>query len=207
MRYRIRSFDRTPISFIKLPHPPSTLSQNFITPTLLPSTMLSLTLPFILSQIAMFFAMGFDFLSLQFKNRKQIYLTLVFSAALISGHYFLLGKITAGLIVSISVLRFITCMYTTKKKYLIIFLILNTIVLIATYTEIYDLLVYIGLFIFIIGNFQKNDKLMRKQMMVGTSLIILYNIIIFSPMGIIAESSFLIGNFVGYYRHYIRKKK
>jgi hypothetical protein len=167
--------------------------------------MIDLTIPFILSQIVMFFAMGLDFLSLQFKKRKQIYFTLVFSAALISTHYFLLGKITAGIIVFFSVLRFITCMFTTNKKYLIIFLVLNTLTLIFTNTEIYDFLIYIGLFIFIIGNFQKNDKLMRKQMMVGTSLITIYNLIIFSPMGIVAETSFLIGNFVGYYRHYIKK--
>ncbi|MBR9706161.1 YgjV family protein [Candidatus Pacearchaeota archaeon] len=167
--------------------------------------MIDLTLTFILSQVAMFLAMGLDFLSLQFKKRKQIYLTLVFSASLISAHYFLLGKITAGIIVFFSALRFITCMFTTNKKYLVIFLVLNTLTLIFTYTEIYDFLIYIGLFIFIIGNFQKNDKLMRKQMMIGTSLIILYNLVIFSPMGIIAESSFLIGNFVGYYRHYIKK--
>jgi hypothetical protein len=46
---------------------------------------------------------------------------------------------------------------------------------------------------------------MRKQMMMGTSLVIFYNVFIFSPMGIIAESVFLIGNITGYYRHYIRK--
>ncbi len=167
--------------------------------------MIELTLVFILSQIAMFLAMGFDFLSLQFKKRKIIYLMLVFSASLISAHYFLLGKTTAGIIVFFSVLRFVTCMYTTNKKYLIIFLVLNTITIIFTYTEIYDLIIYIALFIFIIGNFQKNDKLMRKQMMVGTSLAILYNAVILSPMGMIAEGSFLIGNIVGYYRHYIKK--
>ncbi len=166
--------------------------------------MIELTLVFILSQIAMFLAMGLDFLSLQFKKRKQIYLTLVFSASLISAHYFLLGKITAGIIVFFSVLRFITCMFTTDKKYLIIFLILNTFALIFTYTEIYDFIIYIGLFIFIIGNFQKDDKLMRKQMMIGTSLLIIYNAVIFSPMGIIAESAFLLGNIVGYYRLYIK---
>ena len=47
---------------------------------------------FILSQVAMFLAMGTDFLSLQFKKRKSIYLTLVFSAVLISSHYFFTGK-------------------------------------------------------------------------------------------------------------------
>lgn len=169
--------------------------------------MIEYSTPFIVSQVLMFLAMGFDFLSLQFKERKQIYLTLVVSASLISIHYFLLNQITAAIIVFFSVIRFITCIFTTNKKYLIAFLVLNTLTLIFTYTSVWDLLIYTGLFIFIIGNFQKNKKLMRKQMMVGTSLIIIYNLIIGSPMGVVVESSFLISNIIGYYRHHVKKPK
>jgi len=169
--------------------------------------MIQLTLPFIISQIAVFIAMGFDFLSLQFKKREYTFLCLIISASLISAHYFLLNRIAAGVIVFISVLRFITCYFTTNKKFLFIFIALNTISLFFTYRVISDLIIYTGLIIFIIGNFQKNNKLMRKLMMVGTSIIILYNLIIFSPMGAIAEGSFLISNFIGYYRHYVRRKK
>jgi len=168
--------------------------------------MISLTLAFILSQIAMFFAMGFDFLSLQFKKREYTFICLTISAALISTHYFLLNKIAAGVIISISILRFITCYFTTNKKFLWIFIGLNTISLFFTYKEIYDLIIYVGLIFLIVGNFQANNKLMRKLMMVGTSMLIIYNTIILSPMGIITEGSFLMSNFLGYYRHYVRKK-
>ena len=161
---------------------------------------------FIISQIAMFIAMGFDFLSLQYKKREYTFLCLIISASLISTHYFLLNKIAAGVIVFISILRFITCYFTTNKKFLWIFIGLNTISLFFTYTEIYDLIIYVGLIVFIIGNFQKDNRLMRKLMMVGTFIIIIYNGVIFSPMGIIAESSFLISNFIGYYRHYVKNK-
>lgn len=167
--------------------------------------MIILTPAFIISQIAMFIAMGFDFLSLQYKKREYTFLCLIISASLISAHYFLLNKIAAGVIVFFSVLRFITCYFTTNKKYLFIFILLNTISLFFTYKEIYDLIIYVGLVIFIIGNFQKDNKLMRKLMMMGTSILIIYNSIIFSPMGIIVESSFLTSNFIGYYRHYIKK--
>ncbi|MCD4694523.1 YgjV family protein [bacterium] len=164
-----------------------------------------LTTPFIISQVVMFIAMGFDFLSLQFKKREYTFLCLIVSASLISTHYFLLNKTAAGIIVFISVLRFITCYFTTNKKYLILFILLNTISLFFTYKELSDLIIYVGLFIFIIGNFQANNKLMRKLMMIGTSIIVLYNAIIFSPMGFIGEGIFLVSNFIGYYRHYIRK--
>ena len=169
--------------------------------------MIELTTAFIISQIAMFIAMGFDFLSLQYKKREYTFLCLIISASLISAHYFLLNKNAAGVIVFISILRFITCYFTTNKKFLFIFIGLNTISLFFTYTEIYDFIIYTGLLVFIIGNFQKDNKLMRKLMMVGTSIIIIYNLIIFTPMGVIAESSFLISNFIGYYRHYIKNEK
>lgn len=153
----------------------------------------------------MFIAMGFDFLSLQFKKREYTFLCLIVSASLISAHYFLLNRIAAGVIVFISVLRFITCYFTTNKKYLFIFIGLNTFSLFFTYRALSDLIIYIGLVIFITGNFQENNKLMRKLMMIGTSIIVLYNVVIFSPMGVIGEGVFLLGNFIGYYRHYIRK--
>lgn len=167
--------------------------------------MIELTLPFIISQIVMFFAMIFDFLGFQYKKRKNTFLCFMISASLISLHYFLLGKIAAGVIVSFSVLRFIVCYFTTNKKYLLAFIVINTIVLFFTYREIFDLIIYTGVIIGIIGNFQENNKLMRKIMMAGTSFIILYNIIIMSPMAILVESLFLISNFVGYFRIYIRK--
>lgn len=171
------------------------------------NAMIELTTAFIISQIAMFIAMGFDFLSLQFRKREYIFLSLIISAALISTHYFLLNRIAAGVIVFISVLRFITCYFTTNKKFLFVFIALNTISLFFTYKVLSDLIIYGGLLIFITGNFQKNDKLMRKLMMIGTSIIILYNIVIFSPMGVIAEGLFLTSNFIGYYRYHIRNKK
>ena len=46
-------------------------------------------------------AMGFDFLSLQYKKREHTFLCLIVSASFISAHYFLLGKIAAGVIVFI----------------------------------------------------------------------------------------------------------
>jgi len=161
---------------------------------------------FFISQILMLFAIGFDFLSMQLKERKQMYLALVFSASLISIHLFLLGKTTTWLIVLLSVFRFIVCMFSTNKRYLLIFILLNTIALIYTFTEIYDLILYTWLTIFIIGNFQKNEKIMRKIMMTGTTTTIMYYIVIFSPMAIIAESIFLLSAIIGYYRYYIKKE-
>jgi len=167
--------------------------------------MYDLTLPFIISQVLVSLAIGFDFLSLQYKKREHTFLCLIVSSILISTHYFLLNRMTAGVIVSISILRFITCYFTTNKKYLLVFMTLNTISLFFTYQDPTDFIIYVGLIIFMIGNFQEDNRLMRKLMMSGTSLLVLYNAIIFSPIGVIAESSFLISGFLGYYKHYLKK--
>jgi hypothetical protein len=70
-----------------------------------------------------------------------------------------------------------------------------------------DLLFFLGVSVFIIGNFQNDNKLMRKLMMCGTATIVLYNILIPSPMGALNEAIFLTSNFIGYWRFYIRKQK
>jgi hypothetical protein len=124
-----------------------------------------------------------------------------------SAHYFLLDHLAAGVIVLISVLRFITCYFTTEKKYLLLFILLNTISLYFTYTTPVDLIIYFGLVVFIIGNFQADNKRMRKIMMLGTAMIVVYNVLIFSPMGVVAESVFLLSGIIGYYRHYIRRQR
>jgi len=167
--------------------------------------MITLSLAFIISQILALIAIVFDFLSFQFKKRQHTFLCLIVSSSLISAHYFLLNKYAAGVIVSISVIRFIACYFTTNKKIIPLFIVFNTIALFFTYKEIYDLIIYIGLVILIIGNFQADNKLMRKIMMVGTSFIIIYNLIIMSPMGALMEGLFLLSNFIGYYRYYFKK--
>jgi len=115
-----------------------------------------------------------------------------------------LNKIAAAVILIFSAIRFITYYFTEDKRYLYLFIALNIISLFFTYKEIYDLIICTGTIIFIIGMMQKEDKLMREIMMISMAMAITYNIIIFSPMGIIAETSVLISNLLGYYRHHIK---
>jgi hypothetical protein len=166
--------------------------------------MIQLTALFIVSQSARFLAILLDFFSLQLKKRQHIFLVLIFSASLISLHYFFLGLLTAGALVLISVLRFIVCYFTTDKRWLILFILLPTISLYFTYNNPYDIVIYAGLIIFIFGNFQKNDKPMRQLMMLGTGIITIYNIVVFSPMGIIGEGTFFLSGVIAYYRYYIK---
>ncbi len=160
--------------------------------------------PFLLSQVLVTVAILFDVLSFQYKARKNTYFCLIISASLVCAHYFLLDNVAAGTLVALTAVRFIVCYYTTDKRFLMLFLILNVIATFYTYQSAYDLIIFIGNIIFMIGNFQNNNKLMRVLMMIGTSLYLSYNIIIASPMAVVLEGLFLVSNFIGYYRYYIR---
>ncbi|EKE26500.1 MAG: hypothetical protein ACD_4C00262G0006 [uncultured bacterium (gcode 4)] len=162
---------------------------------------------FVISQILVAIAMVFDFLSFQYKDRKKTFLCFMISASLISIHYFLLFKIAAWVIVFFSVLRFVTCYFTTNTKYFWLFIFLNTFSIFFTFNTIYDLLIYIWSIFIITGNFQKDNRNMRKMMMVWTLIVIIYNLIIFSPVAALMEWSFLLSNFIWYYRHYIKETK
>ncbi len=169
--------------------------------------LITLSLPFIISQILVIFSMVFDFLSFQFKSRKTTFLLFIISAILICIHYFLLNKITTWIIMIILIFRFITCYFTTDKKFMFLFFILNTFALIFSYTEIYDLIYYSWSTISLIWQFQENNKLMRKMMMIGTPFVIVYNFLIFTPMGVVLEILFLMSNFIWYYRIYTKYNK
>jgi hypothetical protein len=106
----------------------------------------------------------------------------------------------------ISVTRFIVCYFTTDKRLMILFLIIPTISLYFTYAHLYDFIIYVGLLVFIVGNFEGNDKTMRELMMIGTGIITIYNIAILSPMGILGEGFFLLSGVIAYYRYYLKKK-
>lgn len=164
-----------------------------------------LTTSFILSQIVIWIAMIFDFLSFQVKKREHTIFILIISAILVSLHYYLLNKTTASAIVLFSVIRFIVSYFSTNKKILLFFIFSNFIILYFTFKEYTDFIIFVWLIIFIIGNFQENNKKMRFIMMLWTTIALLYNLIIFSPMGVISEFSFLISNIIGYYRFYIKK--
>ena len=55
-----------------------------------------------------------------------------------------------------------------------------------------------------IGAFQSSDRRFRQLLMVSTLLMIVHNLLVFTPAGVFLELFFLASNLVGYYRHYVR---
>lgn len=160
---------------------------------------------FILSQILIGFAFAFDLASFQFKRRQYTLVCFGISAALISAHFFLLGAITAGSVVAVSVLRFTVAYFTTDKRVMYLFLVVVASLGIYTFDGLEDILITLALMSATIASFVPNERHLRHFMMVGTSFTILHNIIIFTPAGVALEVFFLISNLLSYWRFYLRK--
>jgi len=155
---------------------------------------------FILSQIFAFFAIISNFIVFQFKKRDYILISLGVTAFFLAIHYTLLFKFAAALLFLIAMFRSLLFLFTTHKKYLIIILTINTLVFILLFDGWILLFQYFGLSFLTIGSFQKDNKKLRIYMMFGILLILIYNILIFTPFGILKESIFLISGIIGYYR-------
>ncbi|PID70303.1 hypothetical protein CSB37_02870 [bacterium DOLZORAL124_38_8] len=162
---------------------------------------------FLISQILATGAFISDMLSFQQKTRKNILILLSISSGLIALHYFFLNKFLAGLLVFISLVRYITACYTKSNKALFLFLGINIISGIYLYSHSTDIITILALVFITVGSFQKNDQYLRLIMMPGTALFILYNYLIWSPVAVLLESALLTSNIVGYLRHYRLQKK
>ena len=160
---------------------------------------------FILSQLLVLCAIVTDYISFQYKERKKILLILSISSLLIAIHYLLLNQVNAFIFEILILCAFLVSAYTTSRQVLALFLLVFLFPLIFNYSGYQDILIFIGVYISLIAKFQKNDKLIRILTMLGTLFIVVYNIIIFTPMGVLLELMYLMSNISGYYKFYIKK--
>jgi uncharacterized membrane protein len=164
------------------------------------------TLIFLASQILAGFAIIADIFSFQFKERKKIIIFFMIAAVCIALHYLLLDRVLAACLLGVGIIRFFISYHSTKTYWIYIFISIFGVSSLLFYKDIYDVVVFIAMSLITVWVFQKDDKHLRQFMMCGTSLVILYNFLIFSPVWVLLESIFLGSNLVGYYRHYIKKR-
>lgn len=162
---------------------------------------------FALSQILIGIAFLFDLASFQFKERKLTLVCFGCAAALISVHFFLLGAVTAGAVVAVSVLRFTTAFFTTDRRVMYFFALLVLLLGFYTYDGFEDILITIALLFSTFASFVPSERHLRHFMMMGTSFTIVHNILIFSPAAIALEVFFLGSNLVSYWRFFLRPVK
>ncbi len=162
--------------------------------------------PFILSQILICLAICCDFLSFQFKERTRILTILMVSCLLIGSHFALLEQWTAASLAMVSALRFLVSTKTTSRRAMWCFVALSLVVAVFTYSGLLSLLAFAGSLFGTVGTFCRHDKRLRQFMLVGTSIWLVNNVLVGSPMAVLMESMFIGSNLLGYYRFYIRPK-
>lgn len=164
-----------------------------------------LALPFLISQLLAGIAIIADICSFQFKERKKIILFFIIAASCIALHYFLLERYVAAGIICIGIVRFFVAYHSTWKYWKYIFIGLFSAVTIVFYKDYYDFLILLAMSLSTIASFRSDDHSLRLFMMGGTITTICYNFLIFSPVGVLLETIFLVSNVIGYYRYYIKK--
>jgi len=162
---------------------------------------------FLLSQILIGFAICFDLMSFQFKERKKIVLCFFCASVLIGVHFALLEQYTAAGVVLITAIRFLTSIFTTSKKMLSVFLVSYTVVTVVTYAGLLSLLTYGASMISSVASFCKDDKFLRQLMLISTIIWVVHNYLANSPAAVVMEILFICSNSIGYYRHYIKPQK
>lgn len=161
---------------------------------------------FLYSQILIAVAICVDILSFQFKEKNKILVCLVISTILISCHFMLLGHWTAALLGLISVARYLSGIFITSQRVMWLFLIIIVVTTISSYEGLLSILGGVGTCFTTIAAFRNDDKRLRQLMFVGTTIWITHNYLAGSPGAVLMETIFLVSNFVGYFRYYIKPK-
>ncbi|PSU36424.1 YgjV family protein [Photobacterium lutimaris] len=159
---------------------------------------------FVLSQIMIGFAVFFDLISFQFKDKTKIIKCFVCAVTLIGIHFALLEQWTAAGLMALGAIRYTTSLYTSSKKMAGLFSFFTLIITYMTFAGLTSLVSCAAALFQNVAAFSKHDKQLRQFMIAGTSLWLTHNILIGSPSAVVLEALFLASNLIGYYRYYIK---
>ncbi len=169
---------------------------------------------YILSQIAAFIALIITLISYHLKHKKKIFKMMCLSNIFNIMHYLCLGAYSGCITKIIALARnlFIVNKENNKKLdkliYLILFIGVYIISGILTYNNLYSLLPLISATIFMIVTWNGKELQIKRIAFYCYFLWLLYNILIFSIVGIIANTISLISTLIAYqnYKRYLKNR-
>ena len=157
--------------------------------------------PFALSQILAALTLITGMTAFQFRQRKHILLGWCVAASLAAVHFFVLGRVEAGMLVAVTALRFLVSSFTTDARLMYLFLIMSVAAFALTYSSPVSYLALTATLIGTYGSFHGSEKAVRYTMMVTEVLWATHNLIVWSPVAVIMEVLFFSSNLVGLLRH------
>lgn len=167
---------------------------------------------YIISQIFAFSALVVSLLAFHRKKKEDLLKTSLVGNVLNIIHYLLLGAYNGCFTKVLAFLRNSFVIYKDKKKikskvYLIVFLVLYILVSVYTYKNIYSILPSISAIIYLIALWYGDELIIKRVGCFGYFLWLLYNIFVFSVVGIISNIVSIISTFIAAYNQELINKK
>ena len=171
--------------------------------------MKEITINYIISQIFAFLAFIFSIIAYHRSKKEKIMSNMVMSNTLNLIHYMLLGAYSGAVTKILAILRDLIIIIKEKKKIperLILagFIIAYTVIGIVTFESIVALLPLVAALIYLISIYNGNELRIKIASASTYVLWLIYNIYVFSIMGIIATTISIISGCIAIYRY---KKK
>jgi hypothetical protein len=157
---------------------------------------------FLLSQILATIAFGLGLASSQFRQRRSILLCLVLGTAFNASHFLLLQRPGPAALMVLIGTRYLSSLLTTRRWVMYLFLALSATAFVTTYQSPVSLLALLAVCFGTWGTFHPDDRVLRRFIILGNSCWLLHNLLVWTPVGVVMEASFLSSNLIGYWRFY-----
>lgn len=157
---------------------------------------------FLVSQILAGAAFVLGMASFQFGLRRHI-LWCWFASALFNAlHFLVLGQTTAGVLILITSVRFLTASFTTDRRLMYLFMGILLAGFFITFKSLISLLAIGAALLGTWGAFQSDDRRIRIALVLCSASWIVHNTLVGSPVAALMETAFLLSNLVGWWRFY-----
>ena len=157
--------------------------------------------PFLISQLLAGATLVVGMAAFQFRQRTHILRGWCIAALLAAAHFFVLGSAAAGILVTVTAIRFLVSSYTTDARLMYVFLALSVGGFILTYISPVSLIALAATLIGTVGSFRRSENAVRYSMLTTEILWATHNVLIGSPVGVAMEVLFFSSNLLGLLRH------
>lgn len=161
---------------------------------------------FLLSQLLVTVTLIIECCAMQLKNKNTILASLSVSCFFNGLHYLLLDQPTAGCIFLFSSIRFLISIKWKFQWLSVASLCVSLLITVATYIGVLSIIGFVATVFITVGSFSHNDRFLRLMMIVGGSLWLIHNLMLWTPVGVLVEVIFVGSSCIGYYRYYIVKQ-
>lgn len=157
---------------------------------------------FLVSQVLAGAAFALGMTSFQFRLRRHILWCWFASAFFNALHFLVLGQTTAGVLILITCIRFLTASFTTDRRLMYFFMAALLAGFLITFKTPLSLLAIGAALLGTWGAFQSDDRHIRVALVLCSASWIVHNSLIGSPVAALMETAFLLSNLVGWWRFY-----